>query len=744
MKTAKLNIVDRATLETGDVLVLPATVQYYFIENNEQAEEAFNLLLPIVSNPQSTIAYDLETTGLDPYTSDILLLQIGLGDNTQFVYDARKIDKKFISPLLDSPCWKLGQNLKFDAKFTKAHYGVTLTHLFDTLIAEQVIRGGEHGSGWGYSLTDIIKRRLGLELRIEVRNTLTEAQANKLEKAKKYMQESFLNHPKDKPFTEAQLAYAAHDTGADTIFALARWQRAFLKEEKPNILYNEDIQTIDDIGVREEYERVFPPTKSLWDTALLEFKFLEVVISLELAGIKFCKDTHKQVMDYVYEDYDQYRDDFLDLLGKHVPQKTLFGKASINPDSQKQVLGALNYIGVAIEDTSAENLELKLHSLKPGSIQYNAVKALLNYRTAAHTIKSFGDSLSCYLNKKTGRIHPEIKQILDTGRMAMAEPNLQQIPRQLEWRKTGDSSVDAVIGQRKGIRECFMADTGRRLLIFDYSMQELRVAASVTQDRTMLNAFAKGMDLHSYSASLIYNVPYEKIEAEKKTNPEVAEMRNKAKTLNFSCLYGTGPSNLAIKLNISFDEAKHLLEQFWYAYPQLAQAMRRYGELGYQYGYSNTVEGRRRYFDDVLERIKWISAEKNPKVIEKKLTDMKMFWVLEKSGPLTDRNIWDGKNAIIKKYKGEIARRAGNMIIQGTSASMTKLAAVKIHTGILNRKLDAMIVGLVHDELIVDCSLECLEECKDLIKHSMHSALNTLCPNVPALTTGEISVHWKK
>lgn len=731
-----------ALLADGSQLILPCQVNFYYITTNQQVREAVNELLPIVSQAENKIAIDVETTGFDPYLERILLLQIGTEQNVQYVFDCRTIDKTLLKPLLESKCWKVGHNIKFDAKFIKINLGISLTHMYDTMLAEQIIRGGEYFGGEGYSLDAVIKRRLGKELQIN-KSSISEGEAN-TDKVKKQLQKSFLNYPSKKEFSQAQLAYAAQDVSSEMILDLANWQINRLQQKGPSNLYDPKVTSIANPEIRDNYEKMLAPALSSWNTALLEFKFLEVVIDLELNGIGFNVKRHQEVLQNIEKDYLEHKKDFLKLLSKVIPQKTLFGTASVNPDSTKQVLDALQAIGVKAEDTGANTLDALLRSLKKDSVKYSIVEALLNYRKASKLLQAFGQKLSARLHPVTKRIHCDVKQILDTGRMSTSNVNLQQIPRSIDWKLTGNAEADAEIRGRPGLRECFEARPGYKFVIYDYSAQELRVVASISLEKTMLRAFVDGKDLHSYSATLMYGGNYEDFNKRRKEEGSLEkEQRQIAKVVSFGSLYGSGPQNLAKVLHIDLEQAGDILKRFWESYPNLRDAMQRYGQLAIKYGYSNTVLGRRRYYTNILEEIKWVSVEKSPKNVENKLRDLGMTWVLEE-GPITEENSKDCIKKIIKKLEGNIARQAANHAVQGTSADCTKLASIKVRNDLISKKIDAQIVALVHDELVVEVKEEEVPKVQAIMEKRMNWALNFFCPNVPSEVEGHVDACWRK
>lgn len=747
MKTAILKTTRQEVLENGDTLVLPCEVNYYYISNNEQVKEAIEELTPIMSDPKAMVAVDTETNGLDPFVNDIILLQIGTKHNIQYVFDYRKIDAGLLKPLLLMPCWKIGHNLKFDAKMIKVKLDISLSKLYDTFLAEKVIRGGQFHTGERYSLDVVLGYRLGKELRI-LNTGITSTQAigdKKLESAKKRMQLTFQDIGNKDP-DAAQLAYAVQDVAEGTLFKLVEVQMDLLLKEDVNTLYDPEARLISNPEIREAYEKLFKPKLRLWETAKLEFKFLEVVIDIELVGINFSKEKHQVVLDNIIKDYSGYRMEFLKLLGVHSPQRTLLGTASINPDSNKQVLQALNNLKLDLQDTSSENLEEKLRDLTPGTEKYRLLDILLNYRTMSTLVKSYGVTLSNQVHPNTGRIHYDITQILETGRISNSNPNLQKIPSKItNWKKTGNKEIDEEIKSRDGLRECFIARPGYTLVKYDYDSQELRVAASQSRDSNMVKAFKENKNLHCYSATLMYNEEYEDFYRRYKAGEDGAiAKRTAAKTVSFGSLYGSGPSNLAKVLRITLERAKDILERFWLAYPEMKKAMNRYAAIANKVGYSNTVLGRRRYYTDIVDRIKWTYCEKSPSVLEVRAKEIGLEWLFEKDGMVTYENIEKFREAIMKKYKNDIGRQAGNHHVQGTSADMTKLAAINIWKEFKKQQLDANIVCLIHDEILVECKEEVAEVCRSIVETKMKDAMGFFCPNIPAAVEGKVSSVWSK
>jgi len=749
-----------ALLENGDLLILPMEVNYHYIVNQKDAEIAISEIEEFCQDETHFIAVDIETSGLCPYLNDVLLIQIGLPNNKQYIFDMReKINPESLKRVLETPCWKAGHNIKFDSKFLKQKYDIHLTHLFDTFIAEKVIKGGTEEKGH-YKLDQVVFRHTNKILEIRSHKLGLSNTEKEVENAKEQMQLSFLKYPEGKPFSAAQLAYAANDTAV--LFPLIEKQISILQTPFPNMLYSQWIENISNEETKKFFVNLYPPTKSLWDTALLEFAFLEIVIEMELSGVGFCKKTHKKVMEYVREEYLGHRKDFLNCISKYAPQKTLLGTAAVNPDSPSQILATLrDVLGIKIFEKSTDVKVLTRLSteLPEGSDQKKAVDSMLSYRKMSKLIDAFGAKLVASINKTTGRIHSDINAVIRTGRSSVRHPNFQQIPKIIQWRidKAGKSSeeikeIENRLNKRVGFRECFVPKEGYSFIITDYSQQELRIAASVSCDAFMLNAYKHEKDLHSAMAAGLMHISYEEFIQLKDSGDKEAKLkRDIAKTVNFGLVYGLSPYNLAKRMNISVEEAQGIFDRTWQTYPDLKQKLESVHAFANKNGYSNTVMGRQRFYTDLQQRIRWVSAAQTPAQVISIAKDNKMSWVYEgfnqwtgQKNEVTYENLDKVKQKIIQRYQGEISRQAGNMLVQGSAADATKLAAVTISREFLNNNIDAKIVLIVHDELVVEVYDDHVTQAKTIIEAEMNKAMNFFFPLVPSIAESSTGKTWIK
>jgi DNA polymerase-1 len=178
----------------------------------------------------------------------------------------------------------------------------------------------------------------------------------------------------------------------------------------------------------------------------------------------------------------------------------------LNLNSPQQITDAFRSIGIELADTKVWTL------LK---VDHPAAKDLLRYRELQKKLGTYLETYPKFIHPKTGRIHANFLQCrVPTGRLACANPNIQQIPHEEEFRR------------------CFVAEEGHTFVIADYSQIELRILAEVSGDPAFVEAFRKGEDLHSLTAATMYGVPMEEV---------TKDQRSDAKRINFGLMYGRGP-----------------------------------------------------------------------------------------------------------------------------------------------------------------------------------------------------------
>ena len=446
---------------------------------------------------RQVIGLDTETTDLDPYLARLRLIQLASPDGVYLIdlnhfanSDLARGDA--LAPLrrlLSSPRpIKIAHNAKFDAKFIKHNLGVDLVGLFDTLLASQLVSAGD------------IEERHGLEA---IAGRYLNEAVDKTERLSNWEFE----------LSEAQLEYAARD--AAVLIPLR--------------------------------EKLVDRIKSLGliQCAQLEFECVMPVVDLELAGFYMDKHRWLEQLAIVEEKRGEVANELQEMLGEGVAQASLFGppRANINLDSQQQVSEALTRLGIPLPDSTRN------WKLQPLAVQYPVVAKLLEYRTMQKALTSYGQNMIEFINPKTGRLHADFRQIgAPTGRFACTNPNIQQVPHAVEYRR------------------CFMGHpAGRRLVIADYSQIELRILAEFSGDEAFINAFKSGADLHKVTAAQVFGVSAEQV---------TKEQRDFAKRLNFGVVYGIGAQRFSMMTGLGQTESEDVLRKYFATYRKLDAYLR--------------------------------------------------------------------------------------------------------------------------------------------------------------------------
>ncbi len=468
-------------------------MNYQVIQTAEDLRKAIESL-----TSQPVVGLDTETTDLDPYTSRLRLLQLATPDRVYIIdFDhfangsaAKSEATAPLRRLLEAPRpIKIAHNAKFDAKFIKHNLGVDLGGLFDTLLASQLVGAGD------------IEERHGLET--VASRYLNEA----IDKSERLSNWNF-------ELSEAQLEYAARDA-------------AILLPLREKLI-----------------ERL--KSESLIRCAQLEFECVMPVVDIELAGFYMHKDRWLEQLGIVEKRRAELAEQLQSVLAVESSQGSLFGgpqRDDINLDSQQQLTKALTRLGITLPESTRN------WKLQPLAAQYPIIATLLEYRTVQKALTSYGENMIGMINPVTKRLHADFRQIgAPTGRFACTNPNIQQVPHAVEYRR------------------CFSGyPEERKLIIADYSQIELRILAEFSGDQAFTNAFVSGADLHKVTAAEVFNVSVDQV---------TKEQRDFAKRLNFGVVYGIGASRFAMMTGLSQPDAENLLRRYFGTYRQLDAYLR--------------------------------------------------------------------------------------------------------------------------------------------------------------------------
>lgn len=477
------------------------------------------------------VGLDIETTGLSPQHDKILLIQLGTKDQV-FVFDVAQIGETIteLREVISNPnIVKLGQNLYFEWGFLEAN-GIPLRgHLVDTMLAGKLLNLGQKVSN---SLDTLVRRHLGVEM-----------------EEKKELQKSFIGH--EGPFSREQLEYAARDVSI--CFPLREVLiRKLFKEELTHIWRLETRALPAFASMKHNgflldvthYERLLEEKSQERDAACRH-----VVQKLKEAGV-----------------LEQYRSPET---GEVLVHPDFYGKGKnkvkgFNLGSVAQLQPALLAAGVPVEKSLDKTA---LAFLAPDHELVRDYLAFKELKTACSQVEKMIGHAKQY---KDNRIRANYRQLgTDTGRVSCADPNLQQIKRDQEY------------------RQGFIAAPGRILVIADYSQLELRIAAECSGEERMSQAYREGADLHTRTAALMNGIDESEV---------TKDQRRDAKTYNFGALFGSGAKSIRVQaaaagLFLSEEEAEEKLAQWKAAFPQLVGWQRTQGNTT---GPVKTLMGRRR------------------------------------------------------------------------------------------------------------------------------------------------------
>lgn len=429
--------------------------------------------------------------------------------------------------------------------------------------------------------------------------------------------------------------YSAED--ADITLQLHHMFQPMLKKEELQTLYEEVEIPLIHVLADMEYEGINLDVPFLTDYSQLLAKDIEETANkiYEIAGVRFNIDSPKQ-------------------LGE-----VLFVKLKIPYEGQKTKTGQLS---------TGEEILLKLAHNNP------IADLLLNYRELQKLKSTYVDALPLLINPKTKHLHTNFAQaVASSGRLSSNNPNLQNIPIRTE---RGQQVRKAFIPRNKNYR----------ILSADYSQIELRIIAALSDDKSMIEAFKNGMDIHSATAAKVFNVPINEVNR---------DMRSRAKAVNFGIAYGQTAFGLSQNLGISRSEAKEIIDSYNKQFPGVKSLMERNIEYARKNGYTKTVLGRKRYIKDI--------------------------------------------NSQNNTVRSAAERVAVNSPIQGSAADMIKVAMIKIHNAIQKEKLQSRMLLQVHDELVFDAHENEIDVLKKLVVENMVHAIELNVPIEAEVGTG---VNW--
>lgn len=378
----------------------------------------------------------------------------------------------------------------------------------------------------------------------------------------------------------------------------------------------------------------------------VEMPLVEVLGSMEYIGMKVDKDQLNELKEKFTTIINELENEIFELAGE-----------PFNINSPKQ-LGVVLFekLGLPVIKKTKTGYSTNAEVLEKLRDKHEIIDKITEYRQIVKLNSTYVEGLLKIINPKTGRIHSSFNQtITTTGRISSTEPNMQNIPVKTEM--------------GRDIRKVFVADDNCKLVDADYSQVELRVLAHMSGDENMIDAFKHGEDIHSKTASQIFDVDIKDV---------TSKQRIEAKAINFGIIYGKTDFGLSQDLNITVATAKAYIDSYFNKYPKIKEFMDEAVESATETGYATTILNRRRYIPEI------------------------------KASNFIVRN--QGK------------RFAMNAPIQGSAADIIKVAMVNVYNKLKENNMKSRLILQVHDELIVEAVDEELEMAEKIVREEMENA----------------------
>lgn len=527
--------------------------------------------------------------------------------------------------------------------------------------------------------------------------------------------------------------YAARD--AEITYELYKFQEPYLTENN-NVCIEKDL-----VEVAKLYREI-------------EIPLINVVADMEDTGISFDFEYAKKLSVEYNEKLKKVEEKFYTECEKISSQIENYRKQKGNNCKLKTPINIASSVQIAILLYDILKIDPVDKEKKRGTgeeillkIKHPICKIILEYRGIAKLLSTYIDKMPKEVNPKTKKIHTNFNQMgADTGRFSSSEPNMQNIP-----------------AQNNEIRKMFIASENHVLLSSDYSAQEPRITAHMSEDEKMIQAYQDGKDLYVEIASIAFQKPYEEckeIREDGSRNEKGKERRNAAKAIVLGVCYGKGVPAIAEDLGITRNSAQLIYDKIMFSFPGLKQFMLDSEEMARTKGFVTTVWGRKRRLPNMqLEPYEFSFIEQketnfNPffnevdEVIQvNERTKQKYLNLLNNSYNARERNAIKEnakkENIFIKDNGGFIAeatRQCVNSRIQGSAADQTKKAMILVGKDEKLKKLGFKLLLVVHDELIGECPTENAKQVSERLSKLMIEAAKDLV--VPSKCDVEITKCW--
>lgn len=613
------------------------------------------------------LVVDVETTGLDELTAELVGIAIGLGGGESYYVpvghnlgegvtpstDKKKAKEsqpalfekreaystlssqsvtspttltpavvlKRLGPLFaDDKILKYAHNSKYDLIVLKQAGLETRGLAFDTLIAAHLLEPG----GQKLGLKELVFSKFGFQM-TEIEGLIGKGK-NQISMAEVSIEQA--------------APYACSD--ADYTFRLFELYREQLKADGPSRLFYE-----------------------------LEMPLVPVVVDLQLAGVLLDTDALGHLSTEITSRLGELESQVYEMVG-----------ARFNLGSPQQLSEAL-FTRLALPSTRLERTRTGQISTAAGVLEelrplHPVIGLILEHRELSKLKGTYVDALPLLVNAKDGRLHTSYNQAGSvTGRISSSNPNLQNIP------------VKSELGRE--VRRAFISPPGSVLLSADYSQVELRILAHISKDENLLKAFADGEDIHTSTASRLFNVPLSEV---------TPQQRRLGKTINFGVVYGISDWGVAGRTDLSMEDSRRLIDGYFEKYPRVKGYIEETKAQAHSQGYVESLMGRRRYFRELT-----------------------------------------GGRRIPPALKNQAEREAINMPIQATAADIIKRAMVNLHRELASKGLKSRMMLQVHDELVLECPEREVEAAVPLVRWVMEEAYELEAPLKVDVSVGQ---NWDR
>ena len=624
-----------------------------YISRREEVSELAEVVALLLDTPGS-LGIDTETTGLSPITDRVRLIQVASADVALVVdleafrvLSQRQVDWAQpglceLKQLLTGPKPKVIQNAAFDLNFLRGEGLEVGGPIFDTMIASKIYYNGQPNKN---GLGAIVSRELGWELPKELQKADWAGE-----------------------ITEEMVLYAARDASALP-------------------------QLVEPLSTKLEASKVGEGT--LFDVFHLECMCLRAIAGMQWHGFRFDRARGEELRQALQAKADGLMEELLDLMQQQLKAKyprdpgewlplnadgsfntrakdsgsiRLGTKvyAGFNPRSSQQMVAKLTALGVILppNEKGKPSMDQNLLAfLRKGN---ELIERYLVWKEAATQVTHIEKLLASV--DPDGRIHANYRQLgTDTGRLSCAEPNLQQVPREKEF------------------RSLFVPSEGCKLVVADFSQIELRVAAELSEEPRMIEAYRAGRDLHTETAALITKKDGEDVTKEERTS---------AKMANFGLLFGAGAATLRKQaiaqygIDMELKEAQKLVDGFRRAYPKLYQ------------------------------------------------------WQLDEGeGTTTAVFTRYGRRRILIGFNDKFTTRI-NTQVQGTAGDIAKIAIAKLWSQLRRAPHEARLIAMVHDEIVLEVREDLVDVWGKRLQQAMQDAGAVVCKLVPIVAEVSSGDSW--